>query len=384
MGNNAKVLLFVFLFGLGTILLVVTHFAKNQPASRSIPPTSSGGVAGGGTGIQNSSGPGMQKLTAATVSKSQSAGGGGGGKAVHQQDSPAFTNTLENVKRLMDGQDFQAALAVLETLANQNLRSDEQNQVALLRARLLIALNRSDEASRIYSSLMNSANDPAVLREATARLFILSRDGGNLQALLSEQAERLKREPDNASSLYVVALLYQYSGEVRNELLIREKLAGVSADTGNASRLAQLYSQTGANENTAAALGRLAELRPDGKGYLLAKKAEAELAAGLTEAAVATARNGLELGTIADSTAFKLAHVFASVGKTQEAVEAFERLASRAQTQEAKDRFLLEACRNRLASSAGDGGAMQVLGRLSQSSTEYVRKEAEELLSQKR
>jgi tetratricopeptide (TPR) repeat protein len=319
------------------------------------------------------------------MSESPSAGGGGGGgKAVQRLDSPSYTNTLENVKRLMDAQDFQAALASLDSLATQNLNSGQQSQVAILRARLLIALNRSDEASRTYSTLLNSADDPAVLREAASRLFILSRDSGNLQGLLSEQTERLKKEPANANALYTSALLYQYSGDIRNELLTREALARVSTDAENTSRLAQLYSQTGANENAAAALGRLAELRPDGKGHLLARKAESELAAGTTESAIATAREGLQLERIPDSTAFKLAHVFVTAGRTQEAATVFEQFASRAQTQEGKDRFLLEACRNRLAVSAQDSHALEVLGRLNQSSTEYVRKEAEKLLSQKR
>ena len=131
------------------------------------------------------------------------------------------------------------------------------------------------------------------------------------------------------------------------------------------------------------ALGRLAELRPDCQGYLLAQKAELEFAAGSLDAAAATARDGLALPTVVDSTAFKLARVLAEAGKTQEAAEAYERLASHTPVQEAKDRFLLEACRNRLVLNAADGAAIQALQKLTQSSTDYVRKEAAKLLTNK-
>src|ERR1043166_755298 len=108
MTKNAKTLFFVFLFGL-VVVLIATQFAKNQLATTKISQSTPG------AGIQNSGGP-IESATV-TTSESQSGGGGGhggGGKAVQRLDSSSYTNTLENVKRLMDAQDFQAALASLD------------------------------------------------------------------------------------------------------------------------------------------------------------------------------------------------------------------------------------------------------------------------------
>jgi hypothetical protein len=379
---NVNTLFFLLLVTLAAVVVAATRFAKNRPISKSVPLTSSGAAGSGARQVQDLSVLRTQESTGLVERRNQSGGGGGGGggKALHRQDDPGYKKTIQAVQGLVDAQEYHTALANLESLRSEDLLPDERNEVGLWRGRLLTAQKRNGEAASSYSQILNSATNPVILQEATTRYFILSRDEGNLPEAISEQLERARRDASNISALIVVAQLYELAGDIPNERLVREDLSKRSSDPQNLARLTRLYLETGANSNAAAALGRLADAQPNGKSHLLVRKAEAELAAGFPESAVATARDGLKLERIPDSSAFRLAHVFATAGNMQEAAEAFERLAARSQTQEAKDRFLLEVCRNRMASKSADTATMERLKRLSESGTDYVSSEAKKLL----
>ncbi|MBW2690887.1 MAG: hypothetical protein JRC99_13305 [Deltaproteobacteria bacterium] len=297
----------------------------------------------------------------------------------HTSETNDFILLMQAIKSAMNAGDFSRALA----FANRLMDEYSNDEIALIRARILSSLGRQEEAFEALDDLLATSADSEILRQAAARYFIVARDADLLSEALARQQGRLNNQPDDPVTLRIMAQLYAYARDQNNELQIREHLQSQHGTPENLARIIEIQNSLGLADDASASVAELAKTTDANTAtHLLLKQTQTENAAGRADLAVLTAKRGLALNDVSAFMSFRFARELTRAGDDASALTTFELLAENGESLEVRERAVLEICRIRLERGEKSNELSEQLTQLLQSRVLYVQEQAAQLLQQ--
>ena len=282
------------------------------------------------------------------------------------------------VEERMNLQDFEGALELIIQRVERT-SGIERDSARLIQAQLLQATNRNQDAFDVLDLILSSATDKEILHQATARYFIIARNEGNLPIAIENQKNRVSVSP-NIANVAVMAQMYEYNQDKNNELKYRLLLQEMQESEENLAKIANIQAELGLIEDASNSLGILAQRVPD-NFHVLLRKAEMELEGNRPDLAINTADNALQKNNFNDFQSFRFAHILKNAGALEKAIAAFNEIVVSGETQEVKDRALLEIIKIEIEKENRIEWVRESLLILSTSEIDYVREQSLELLT---